>query len=165
MILALLIQAAAPNAASPPPERFSVLAPNCPQSEADDDDIVVCARGLDSPFLPLPAERGPPDRPRPSNPEMRGTETLAQMATPCSARQGGCQVGFNIFGPPVMLVRLLTKAVNPNNDCCEGNEATDPVALVRDGVRGVKTMMRKKPDTSNRIPIPLEDDPIPPLRP
>ena len=165
MIALLLLQAATPAAAPPVPERFSILIPACKPDGEDRDDIVVCARGPDGQRLPFPEERGPPDRPVPGNPDMTGVGALAMEATPCAATQGGCQVGFNILGPPVAAVRLLTKLINPKNDCCEPGEATDPMLLARDGLRAIKAMTRKKPDTSNRIAIPLEDDPIPPLLP
>ena len=165
MIALLFLQAAIPTALPPPPARFSILAPACQPDRDGGNDIVVCARGPDGERLPLPDDRGPPDHAMPGNPDMTGTGALAMVATPCAATQGGCQVGFNILGPPVAAVRLLAKLINPKNDCCEPGEATDPLLLARDGLRAIKAVTRKKPDKSNRIAIPLEDDPIPSLQP
>ena len=167
--LSLALQASIAQAtvpAIPPalPERLSILAPNCPGRKSADDEILVCARGQDSQQLPLPAERGPPDHPVPSNPDMSASYALGGGPS-CAALVGGCQVGFNPLGPPVMLARIVQKLVNPASDCCVGDEATNPFLLVRDGVRAASRMGRKKPDRSNRVAIPLEDDPIPPLRP
>jgi hypothetical protein len=78
-ILSVLMQVATPSP-SAAPERFSILVDPCAATSKDGNEIVVCGGPeANSPRLPLPDERGPPD-------------------TPCAARQGGCQVGF---GPPI----------------------------------------------------------------
>lgn len=86
--------------------------------------------------LPLPDERGPPDGPVASNPNLTGSGALAAEATPCAARQGGCTVGF---GPPI-------------------------VPIVAALVGAVKSGLAKHPDKSHRVAIPLDDAPPPPSR-
>jgi len=116
-------------------ERFSILVdtPPCPSGKAS-NEVVVCGREGESqqPRLPLPDERGPPEGPAPSNPELSGSGALAAEGTPCAAHMGGCQVGF---GPPVM-------------------------PILAGAVRGVKSLLAKHPDKSQRVPIPL-GDPVP----
>lgn len=131
-------------------QSWSIL--SCP-SRAQAGKIVVCGKKDQNRFEGPPAGRG-------ANREMSGATALALQSTPCAARVGGCQVGFNVLGPPTMLVRAVQKLVNPNADCCEAGEATNPLALVRDAARGVKGAFAGKVDKSNRIPIPL-DDPAP----
>ena len=141
-VLAMIALQAAP-AAAPEPLKWSILlpVPNEPcrpgrtangEGEADGSkDIVVCGEPLPSQRMPLP-EEAIPDGPKPSNPFRSGSQALAIEDTPCAARQGGCIVGF---GPPV-------------------------VPLVMGAVDLAKDLVRKRPDRSNRIPIPL-DDPAP----
>ncbi len=140
MILALLLQAAAATTTPPPapisppvPQRFSILADPCARTSDDGRDIVVCgSTQASSPRLPLPDERGPPDGPVASNPELSAVRALALESPPCAASQKGCQVGI---GPPIM-----------------------PIA--RAAVGAVKSMLAKKPDKRGRVPI-LLDDPDP----
>ncbi len=133
MILALLLQAAAASVAPPVPQRFSILADPCARTSEDGRDIVVCgSTAASTPRLPLPDERGPPDHPVASNPDLSAVRALALENTPCAATQKGCQVGI---GPPVM-----------------------PIA--RAAVGAVKSLLAKKPDKRGRVPI-LFDDPIP----
>lgn len=134
ILLALLQAAAAPQAhppvAPPVPQRFSILADPCARTSDDGRDIVVCgSTAAGSPRLPLPDERGPPDRPVASNPNLSAVRALDLEATPCAATQWGCQVGF---GPPIM-----------------------PIAKA--AVGAVKNMLAKKPDKSGRVPILLDD--------
>ncbi len=161
--LIALLQAA-PTAVPPVPEKFSILLPECAPA-APESDILVCGTRDRSARLPLRDDRGPPDHGVPSNPHRTGVGALAATGAPCATLQGGCEVGVNVLGPPVVLVRLLTKLINPANDCCEPGEATDPMALARDGVRGIKAMFAKRPGKSGRIAIPLDDPPPPPLQP
>lgn len=121
------------------------------------DEIVVCgSAAADSPRLPLPAERGPPDRPMPSNPDLSGSGALAATGAPCATLSQGCTVGMDLFGGGTALVRLIGKVVDPDS-CCEApGEATDPGRLVGDVISGVGGLFRRKPDKSKRIPIPLD---------
>jgi hypothetical protein len=140
VFITLALQAA-PATAPPQPQRWSILVPvpdepcRAARKEGEGDardaagkDIVVCGQALPSQQLPLPDE-AIPDGPRPSNPEMRGIDALADEGTPCAARQGGCQVGF---GPPI-------------------------VPLVMGAVDLAKGLFKKHPDKSNRVPISLDD--------
>ena len=149
--LVLLAQATAPSPAPPPPlQSHSILHQPC---ESNETDVVVCARKPER--LPLPGERGPPDRPMPSNPDVTGAGALASQAVPCSTLQGGCQVGVDIIGMGVAAVRLVGKLINPKSCCEQPGEATNPVALVKD----VAGAFRRKPDKSNRVLIMLDAPP------
>lgn len=130
ILLALLLQTAtvpATSASAAPPERFSILTPQCTQRN-DKGDIVVCAGAPGNDRLPLPDDRGPPDHAVPSNPNMTGIGALAATGTPCAARQGGCQVGF---GPPL----------GP---------------IVKAAAGAIKSAFAKKPDKTGRVAIPLD---------
>ena len=93
MILSL--QAGTPGAA---PERFSILAPvqtePCKrQPPPTPEEVVVCATVIPTQRLPLPAERGPPDRPTPitistAAPDVLIRQSLCavQSLQPCSGR-------------------------------------------------------------------------------
>lgn len=141
--LLLLVQAT-------PPQSFSILHEPCASSGTE---VVVCARKPDR--LPLPDERGPPDGPTPSNPDVTGTGALAPVA--CAARQRGCQVGVDVIGMGVAAVRLVGKLIDPDSCCEEPGEATNPVALVKDAIGAV----RKKPDKAGRVAIVLDAPPAP----
>ncbi len=155
--LALALQAAAPPAAPAPEapvetrsdgsQRWSIM--SC-DTRTKAGEIVVCGQRDQNAFEGPPAGRG-------ANREMSGATALALADTPCAARVGGCQVGVNVFGPPTMLVRVIQKLVNPNSDCCEGSDATNPLSLVRDVVTSAKRARAPKPDKANRIPIVLDD--------
>jgi hypothetical protein len=146
MIFLLLAQVATPASATPPdpghgtpPARISILVdptPVCPPPVPGSKDVVVCARRDQEQRLPLPDERGPPDGPVASNPELTGSGALAAVATPCGARQGGCTVGF---GPPIVPI----------------------IAAVAGAVKGA---LAKHPDKTGRIPIPIENTPPPPSK-
>ena len=103
-------------------QSWSIL--SCP-SRARSGEIVVCGKKDQNAFEGPPAGRG-------ANREMSGAQALALQSTPCAARIGGCQVGVNILGPPTMLIRAVQKLVNPDSDCCEAGDATNPLTLVRD---------------------------------
>jgi hypothetical protein len=120
--------------APPVPQRFSILADPCARTSDDGRDIVVCGTtAASTPRLPLPDERGPPDRPVASNPELSAVRALDLEATPCAATQWGCQVGF---GPPIM-----------------------PIAKA--AVGAVKSVFARKPDKTGRVPIILDDPATP----
>lgn len=157
----LSLQATAPAAA---PERFSILAPapteTCKrQPLPTPEEVVVCATVTPTQRLPLPAERGPPDRPTPINPYLRPDVAMNAAAAPCATVQGGCQTGVDMIGGGVAAVRLLGKLIDPNSCCDEPGQATNPVALVRDIAGSLKG--KKKIDKSRRVAIPLEDPPVP----
>nr|WP_183986625.1 hypothetical protein [Sphingomonas jinjuensis] len=127
----MLQAAATPPATSPkpapPPERFSILLQDCPRETNAKGDVVVCADSPNAQRIPLPDERVP-SGPVPSNPNLTGIGALGADGTPCAARQGGCLVGF---GPPI-------------------------VPMVKGLVNAAKSAFARKPDKSNRIPIPLD---------
>jgi len=144
-------------------QRWSVLADSCPRPD-DTNVVIVCGQPAEpSPRLPLPAERGPPDHPAPSNPDLSGTGALAVSAAPCATRSQGCTTGIDLLGGGTFLIRAAGKLVNPDSCCEEPGEATNPVGLVNDIGSVFKRTFKKKPDKSNRVPIPL-DDPQPDTR-
>ncbi|MBC3942315.1 hypothetical protein [Sphingomonas albertensis] len=127
-ILSVLMQVAtpSPNAAS---ERFSILVDPCAAASTDGNEIIVCGGpAANSPRLPLPDERGPPDHAVASNPNLSAVRALQLEATPCAASQRGCQVGF---GPPIA-----------------------PIAKAAVGL--IKSALVKKPDKRGRVPIDLD---------
>lgn len=167
-LLALMLAAAqqgapapAPAAPAAAPQRFSILADPCARERSlPGTDVVVCGRNAaDSPRLPLPAERGPPDRPIPSNPNMSGVGALAASNTPCAAVPRGCQVGVDVFGAGTSAIRLVQKLIAPDSCCEDPGEGTNPALLVKDMVGGIKRTVARKPDKSNRVPIPMDDLP------
>jgi hypothetical protein len=126
-ILSVLMQVATPSP-SAAPERFSILVDPCAATSKDGNEIVVCGGPeANSPRLPLPDERGPPDHAVASNPNLSAVRALDLSDTPCAARQGGCQVGF---GPPIA-----------------------PIAKAAVGL--IKSALAKKPDKRGRVPIDL----------
>ena len=128
VILSVLMQVAtpSPNAA---PERFSILVDPCAATSKDGNEIVVSGGpAANTPRLPLPDERGPPDHAVASNPNLSAVRALDLSDTPCAARQGGCQVGF---GPPIA-----------------------PIAKAAVGL--IKSALAKKPDKRGRVPIDLD---------
>lgn len=129
-ILFALIQVVTPAAASAPTsERFSILVDPCAAASKDGSEVVVCGGpAANSPRLPLPDERGPPDHAIASNPNLTAVRALELSDTPCAARQGGCQVGF---GPPIA-----------------------PIAKAAVGL--IKSALAKRPDKSGRVPIDLD---------
>jgi hypothetical protein len=143
-LLTILALQAAP-ATKAEPERWSILVPvpdePCRPSRKTDSedgkgaaqtssngDVVVCGDALPSQRLPLPGE-AVSEGPVPYNRELTGRGALAAAGTPCAARQGGCQTSF---GPP--LIPMIVGAAG----------------LVKDA-------LRKHPDKSGRIPIPLDE--------
>lgn len=145
MIAALLLL----QAAAGTPQSFSILADPCVPT--GDSEVVVCGRAPER--LPPGADRGPPDGPTPSNPDLVPARALG---TSCAGSMSGCGVGFNVFGPAVAAVRLVQKAINPDA-CCEGDQATNPFRLVGDAVKAAKG--DKKVDRSGRVPIDLDAPP------
>lgn len=140
------------QAASAPPERFSILDDPCPAST--EAEVVVCGR-QPAPRLPSGAERGPLNGPRRATGDPRaGLENAGNGA--CVVR--GCQVGVDVIGMGVAAVRLVGKIIDPNS-CCEAGEATDPAMLARDIFRGGKRALGGKPDRSGRVAIALDAPP------
>ncbi|WP_157073747.1 hypothetical protein [Sphingomonas soli] len=140
-------------------QSWSILADPCAGRPAD--EITVCGQSARAePRLPLPGERGPPDRALPSNPDISGTGALAATSAPCATLSKGCTTGVDIFGGATFLVRALGKVIDKDSCCEEPGEATNIGLLVRDTVSAAKKIGRKKPDKSRRVPIPL-DDPAP----
>ncbi len=162
MLLALALQSAAAAAApdSPPPPAPPPPAPvetradgsqswsimSC-ETRSAAGEVVVCGRKDQNRFEGPPVGRG-------ANRDLSAAKALALEAPPCAARLGGCQVGFNVLGPPTMLVRVVQKLVNPNSDCCEGGDATNPLSLVRDAAHAMKK--GKRVDPTGRVPIALD---------
>lgn len=127
----MLAQATSPVATTQTaaPERFSILVDPCAAASRDGTDVVVCGGpAANSPRLPLPDERGPPDHAVASNPDLSAARALQLEGTPCAASQWGCQVGF---GPPIA-----------------------PIAKAAVGL--IKGALAKKPDKSGRVPIDLD---------
>jgi hypothetical protein len=159
LVSALAAPQETPAAAKPVAERWSILVDPC--AGARPDEILVCGKGEQSQRLPLPEERGPPDRPMPSNPDVSGAGALAAASAPCATRSEGCTTGVDLFGGGTFLVRAIGKVIDPNSCCEEPGEATNAVKLVSDAGKGVGRLFKKKPDKSNRVPIPLDDLPPP----
>ncbi|MGK6319319.1 hypothetical protein [Sphingomonas sp. DT-204] len=150
-----------PQTAGDGTQRWSILVDPCASARNSTSDIVVCGKTeAATPRLPLPAERGPPDRPMPSNPDLSGTGALAAAAPPCAADMRGCTVGVDLLGGATFLVRAAGKLIDPDSCCEEPGEATNPGLLIRDIGAAVKRGSGKPPDRSARVPIPL-DDPAP----
>ena len=123
--------AATPVTSAPTEKSWSILTPpDCPTVKDGDQTIIVCAPGTQTAArLPLPDERGPPDHPMPSNPNLTGLGALSVEGTPCAAMQGGCQVGF---GPPL-------------------------APIIAGAVALAKSAFAKKPDKTGRVAIDLTD--------
>lgn len=137
--LLLILQSAAPAAAPPQPERWSVLAPAPGQTcvserrPGDGEDIVVCGTPDPQTSLRLPdPDSVPSDGPVKSNPYLTGSGALANMATPCPISRS-CVVGF---GPPV-------------------------VPMIKGAVDVAKRAFRKRPDKTGRVAIPLDGSDAP----
>ncbi|MBB5711734.1 hypothetical protein [Sphingomonas xinjiangensis] len=142
-------------------QRWSILADPCAGRPLRPDEVLVCGQrdGSQSARLPLPAERGPPDRPMPGNPDISGAGALALTNAPCATRSGGCTTGIDLLGGGTMLIRGIGKLIDPDSCCETPGEGRDPVALVSDIGGAVKRNLAKKPDKSKRVAIPL-DDPV-----
>lgn len=159
MILTLFLAAqtaAIPLQPASPPQRISILASNCPKPTGE--EITVCAP-IAQPRLPLPAERGPPDHPVPSNPDLTPATALAEAAPPCATLQGGCQVGMDVLGGGTAAIRLIGKLIDPDSCCERPGESTSTGMLIGDMVGGIKRAFGKKPDKSNRVSIALDAPP------
>lgn len=154
---------AAPVQSADGTQRWSILADPCATPRGPADDIIVCARDAQGERLPLPGERGPPDRPVPSNPDLSGAGALAAVGSPCATVSQGCTVGIDLLGGATALVRGVGKLIDSDSCCEEPGEATNPVRLASDTWSAIKSGFRKKPDKSKRVPIPL-DDPAPTAR-
>lgn len=151
---------------SAPPEgtqRWSIMVDPCASVTGDPlkDEIVVCgSAAAGSPRIPLPAERGAPDRPMPSNPYVTGTGALAATGSPCATLSQGCSTGLDLFGGGTALVRLIGKVIDPDSCCETPGEATNIGGLIGDVVSGVGNAFKRKPDKRGRVAIPLDDTPI-----
>lgn len=169
MLVALMLGMAMPQEAPRPgvetsadgAERWSVLADPCTGRVARPDEVVVCGQrdGATSFRLPLPDERGPPDRPMPGNPDISGAGALAVASAPCATRSEGCTAGVDVLGGGTALIRLAGKLIDPDSCCERPGEGTNPIMLVGDLGSAVGRAFRKKPDKSNRVAIPLDDLP------
>ena len=142
-------------------QRWSILADPCAGRPLRPDEVLVCGQrdGAESARLPLPDERGPPDRPMPGNPDVSGAGALALTNAPCATRSGGCTTGIDLLGGGTMLIRGIGKLIDPDSCCETPGEGRNPVALVSDIGGAVKRSFAKKPDKSKRVPIPLDDLP------
>lgn len=153
----------APATASDGSQRWSILVDPCAsvRGNPNSNEIVVCgSTAATSPRLPLPEERGPPDRPMPSNPYLSGMGALAATGSPCATRSEGCTTGIDLFSSGTALVRLVQKVVDPDSCCERPGEATNPVALIGDMISGIGSVFKRKPDRRGRVAIPLDDSPI-----
>ena len=138
MMLALLLAAGQTARAPSVPvaQKFSILIPTeeCKPQKNDAGEDIIVCATI-APPPPIPY----PDEaygPRPSNPYKTGAGALEAETSPCATIQRGCQVGF---GPPI-------------------------VPIIR-GIAGVVgRSFAKKPDTTGRVAIPLDDAPPPPSR-
>lgn len=163
LLLLLAGQAATPAVPiNAPPERMSILVDPCAsvRRNSQDDELLVCGTGAQTPRLPLPSDRSPPDRPLASNPNADGRGAAAATASPCATRSEGCTVGVDMIGGGVFLVRAVGKLIDPNSCCEEPGEYKDVGKLVSDIVRGVKGGPSKT-ERAMRVAIPL--DPAVPL--
>src|SRR5687768_14770392 len=104
MLLAALLAVSAPQDATiAKPEqaadgaqRWSILVEPCARDTERLDEVLICGKSP-APRLPLPAERGPPDRPMPSNPYLTGSGALAAASPPCATLSQGCTTGIDLF--------------------------------------------------------------------
>lgn len=143
-------------------QRWSVLADPCAADGRGGEDVLVCGRrAAETPRLPLPDERGPPDRPMPGNPDVSGAGALAMTSAACATQSEGCTVGIDLLGGGTALIRLIGKAIDPDSCCEEPAEAKDPIRLVSDIDASIGRAFKKKPDKSRRVPILLDDLPPP----
>lgn len=152
-----------PATASDGTQRWSILVDPCASVVGNpvSDEIVVCgSAAADSPRMPLRDERGPPDRPMPSNPYRTGSGALAATGSPCATLSQGCTTGIDLFGGGTALVRLIGKVIDPGSCCETPGEATNPAALIGDAISGIGGVFKHKPDRRGRVAIPLDDAPI-----
>lgn len=148
-----------PAVAADGTQRWSILADPCAtvSSNPAGDEIVVCgSTATATPRLPLPDQRGAPDRPMPSNPYMTGTGALGAASAPCATLSQGCTVGIDLFSGGTAVVRLIGKLVDPESCCEEPGEATNIGGLVGDVGSAIGSIFKRKPDKRGRIPIPLD---------
>lgn len=141
-------------------QRWSVLVDPCAADTRNQDEIVVCGAAVaTTPRLPLPGERGAPDRPIPSNPEVTGSGALAVQSAPCATRSQGCTVGVDLFGAGTSVIRGVGMLIDPGSCCEEPGESTNVVMLAKDLGSAVGRAFKKKPDKSKRVPILFDDLP------
>lgn len=138
-MLALLLQAATPVADAPPPaesdaggHRWSVLAQPCAAQGDPNSDIVVCGRpDAIAPRLPLPAFRGPPDHPVPSNPDMSAAVALngPGLGNECGAYGENCEPFGGKYITPKTVVSEAAKAVKRMTQTRKYKNKGEPIAL------------------------------------
>lgn len=160
-MLSLLLLAFGQVTSTAPPERISILVDPCAsrRGSVQDDEILVC--GTDpAPRLPLPSERGPPDRALASNPYADGRGAIVASANPCATLSQGCTTGVDIIGGGVFAVRAVGKLIDPGSCCEEPGEYRDVGRLLGDVIRGVKGGSSRA-ERAKRIAIP--PDPSVPL--
>lgn len=166
LILAAQVATSAPVAPSSGPSKpaWSILDPVGTEpckprdgAKAKPDDIIVCGNPLPSQTLPYPNEVVL-DLPKPSNPYRTGAGALAvESSSPCATMQGGCPGGIQFFSGGTQVVRLVQKLVSPGSCCEDPGEGKDPMRLGKDIAHGIGGVFRKKPDTSGRVAISLEE--------
>jgi hypothetical protein len=138
MIPLLLIAMQAAPAAPPAPgsERFSILARDpCPASGGSREDIIVCGRRQADDRVPQIRDE-PPTGPTPSNPQLTGMGALRASSTPCAARQGGCQVGFDLMTPALLLANEARIGISKLADKMRDKGDRIPIALDGQGPQG-----------------------------
>ncbi|MDY0957996.1 hypothetical protein SOM26_04785 [Sphingomonas sp. CFBP8993] len=140
-LLLIALQAGPPPAVPLPPsgsgtQRFSILARDpCPGSAGNRQDVVVCGRRqADDRITPMGDEV--PDGPMPSNPDMSGIGALHASAIPCPALQGGCQVGFDVVTPALLLANEARIAISKLVDKRRDKSKRVPIALDAPGPSG-----------------------------
>ncbi|WP_294246302.1 hypothetical protein [uncultured Sphingomonas sp.] len=136
--LLLIALQAEPAVPMPPPAggRFSILARDpCPASRGTAADIIVCGRRQADDRAPQLRDE-PPTGPVPSNPELTGAGALAASSTPCPARQGGCQVGFDLVTPALMLANEVRIGISKLADKRRDKSRRIPIALDGPGPQG-----------------------------
>ncbi len=166
LLLLVAGQAAVPAtpviAQGAPPERISILVDPCASQRRNpqDDELLVCGDGVRDPRLPLPLDRGPPDRPLASNPYTDGMGAAQASVDPCATRSEGCTTGVDLIGGGVFAVRAIGKLIDPGSCCEEPGEYKDVGKLIGDVFRGVKGGPSRA-ERAKRVAIPL--DPAVPL--
>lgn len=137
LLIALQVEPAVPL---PPPgpgaQRFSILARDpCPASAGTDQDIIVCGRRQANDRAPRLGDEVPMG-PTPSNPDMTGADALRAASIPCAALQGGCQVGFDVLTPALMLANEARIGISKLVDKSRDKSRRVPIALDGPGPQG-----------------------------
>ena len=135
MFLLLIALQATPTVPLPPPvpgaQRFSILARDpCPASQGSEQDIIVCGRRQADDRAPRLGD-AVTSGPAPSNPDVTGAGADRAASIPCAALQGGCQVGFNLLAPALMLANEARIGVSKLVD--KSRDKSKRVAIALDG--------------------------------